>query len=196
MTSHKVNSIIKMAVTLISSCFFIAACENNLDEVKNLGAKNGGVDIGKEVAIYISNAGKLGAKITAPIMKRYIVDSSKMLEFPATIKVDFFKDSAKLDSKLTANYANYKEAENLIFLRDNVIVYNLQGDTLWCKEIYWDQVTGKFHTDKDVVVKQHNPLSKTYGKGLEANQDLTDIRIFKLQPNSFALINDSSGLQP
>lgn len=196
MTSHKVNSIIKLAVTLISSCFFIAACENNLDEVKNLGAKNGGVDIGKEVAIYISNSGKLGAKITAPIMKRYIVDSSKMLEFPATIKVDFFKDSAKLDSKLTANYANYKETENLIFLRDNVIVYNLQGDTLWCKEMYWDQVTGKFHTDKDVVVKQHNPLSKTYGKGLEANQDLTDIRIFKLQPNSFALINDSSGLQP
>ena len=184
------------AVTFASSCFFMSACENNVDDVKALGNKNGGIDEGKDVAIYFSNEGKMSAKITAPLMRRFLMDSSKMVEFPNTIKVDFYKDSAKLDSKLSANYAHYKEVENLIFLRDNVIVYNLQGDTLWCKEMIWDQSTGKFHTDKDVVVKQHNPIAKTYGKGFEANQDLTDIHIFNVQPNSFAIINDTSGLAP
>jgi hypothetical protein len=44
------------------------------------------------------------------------------------------------------------------------------------------------------VVKQHSPISKIYGLGMEANQDLTDIKIFKPQSNSFAIINDSSGI--
>jgi len=190
------NNILKIAVTGISSCFFMCACENNVNDVKALSAKNGGVDIGKEVAIYMSSGGKMSAKIMAPIMNRYLVDSGKMIEFPNSIKVNFYKDSAIVDSKLTAGYANYKESDNKVFLRDNVIVFNMLGDTLWCKEMYWDQETGKFHTDKDVIVKQHNPLAKTYGKGFEANQDLTDIRIFQLQPNSFAIINDSSALHP
>jgi len=44
------------------------------------------------------------------------------------------------------------------------------------------------------VVKQHNPISKVYGLGFEANQDLTDIKIFKPQSNSFAIISDTTGL--
>jgi hypothetical protein len=62
--------------------------------------------------------------------------------------------------------------------------------------MYWDQTTGKIYTEQDVVVKQHNPLAKIYGKGLEANQNLTDIRIFKPQSNSYAIIQDSSSLNP
>lgn len=196
MINHRLAKIIQWAVAGISSCFFMASCENNVNDVKNLGKKNGGVDIGKNVAIYMSSGGKMSAKISGPIMNRYLEDSSKMVEFPNRIFVDFFKDSAKVDSKLRANYANYKETENKIFLQGNVIVYNLQGDTLWCQEMYWDQETGKFHTDKDVIVKQHNPQVKTFGKGFEANQDLTDIRIFQLQPNSYAIINDSITRQP
>jgi LPS export ABC transporter protein LptC len=185
---------ILIAVTFMSSCFFMMACENNVNDVKALGTKSGGIDIGKDVAIYISDNGKMTAKMMAPIMKKYLLDSGKMIEFPNTIKVDFYKDSAKVESKLFANYAHYIQEENKIFLRGNVIVYNVKGDTLWCKEMYWDQGTSKFHTDKEVVVKQHSPISKIYGLGFEANQDLTDIKIIKPQSNSFAIISDSSGL--
>ena len=196
MIRHSIKKQIKSAVAIISSCFFMASCENNVNEVRNLGKKNGGVDIGKDVAIYMSSGGKMSAKIMGPIMNRYLQDSSKMVEFPNNIFVDFYKDSAKVDSKLRANYANYKETENNIFLQGNVVVFNLQGDTLWCQEMFWDQETGKFHTDKDVIVKQHNPQVKTFGKGFEANQDLTDIRIFQVQPNSYAIINDSTTIHP
>lgn len=196
MIRHSIKKQIKLAVAIISSCFFMASCENNVNEVRNLGKKKGGIDIGKDVAIYMSSGGKMSAKIMGPIMNRYLQDSSKMVEFPNNIYVDFFKDSAKVDSKLRANYANYKETENKIFLQGNVVVFNLQGDTLWCQEMYWDQETAKFYTNKDVIVKQHNPQVKTFGKGFEANQDLTDIRIFQVQPNSYAILNDSSTIQP
>ena len=196
MTNPNCHRILKLAVALLSSCFFMAACENDIDVVKALGAKAGGIDVGKNVAIYVSNNGKLGAKLTAPLMNRYLVDSSKMIEFPQSIHVDFYKDSNQIESQLSAKYAKYKETENIVYLKDDVVIFNTLGDTLWCKEMYWDQNTGKFYTEQDVVVKQHNPLAKIYGKGLEANQNLTDIRIFKPQSNSYAIIQDSSSLTP
>jgi LPS export ABC transporter protein LptC len=193
-TSH--HKIFKIAVACLSSCFFMVACENNVDAVKALGARVSGIDVGKDVAIYVSNDGKLGAKLTAPLMNRYLEDSSKMIEFPQSIHVDFYKDSNKIESQLSAKYAKYKETENIVFLKEDIIIFNTLGDTLWCKEMYWDQNTGKFYTEQDVVVKQHSPLAKIYGKGLEANQNLTDIRIFKPQPNSYAILQDSSSLNP
>ena len=190
------NKHIKLAVALLSSCFFMLACENNVNEVQALSARIGGIDVGKEVSIFISNDGKMTAKLMAPLMRKYLLDSGRMVEFPNTIKVDFYKDSLHIESKLSADYANYKEQENKVFLKDNVIVYNVLGDTLWCNEMIWDQVTNKFTTDKDVIVKQHNPIAKIYGKGFEANQDLSDIHIFKPQSNSFAILSDSTGNNP
>lgn len=192
-THHK---IFKIAVACLSSCFFMAACENDVDAVKALGARVSGIDVGKDVAIYVSNDGKLGAKLTAPLMNRYLEDSSKMIEFPQSIHVDFYKDSNQIESQLSAKYAKYKETENIVYLREDIVIFNTLGDTLWCKEMYWDQNTGKFYTEQDVIVKQHSPLAKIYGKGLEANQNLTDIRIFKPQSNSYAIIQDSSSLNP
>ena len=186
----------KLAVALLSSCFFMLACENNVNEVQALSARIGGIDVGKDVSIFISTDGKMTAKLTAPLMKKYLLDSGRMVEFPNTIKVDFYKDSLHIESKLSADYANYKEEENKVFLKDNVIVYNVLGDTLWCKEMIWDQATNKFTTDKEVIVKQHNPIAKIYGKGFEANQDLSDIHIFKPQSNSFAILSDSTGNNP
>jgi LPS export ABC transporter protein LptC len=198
--ANMINSLLykntKLAVALISSCFFMLACENNVNEVQALSARIGGIDVGKDVSIFISTDGKMTAKLMAPLMRKYLLDSGRMVEFPNTIKVDFYKDSLHIESKLTANYANYKEEENKVFLKDNVIVYNVMGDTLWCKEMIWDQVTNKFTTDKEVIVKQHNPIAKIYGKGFEANQDLSDIHIFKPQSNSFAILSDSTGNNP
>ena len=196
MINTLLNKNIRLAVALVSSCFFMLACENNVNEVQALSARIGGIDVGKEVSIFISTDGKMSAKLMAPLMKKYLLDSGKMVEFPNTLKVDFYKDSLHIESKLSANYANYKEAENKVFLKDNVVVYNVMGDTLWCKEMIWDQITNKFTTDKEVIVKQHNPIAKIYGMGFEANQDLSDIHIFKPQSNSFAILSDSSGTNP
>ncbi len=188
--------LLKIAVACLSSCIFLFACENNVNEVKALGARVGGIDVGKDVAIYLSTDGKITAKLMAPLMNKYLLDSGKMIEFPNHLNVDFYKDSLIIESKLYAKYAKYIESENKVFLRDDVVVYNILGDTLWCKEMYWDQNTNMFHTDKDVIVKQHNPIAKIYGKGFEANQNLTDIHILKPQSNSYAIISDSSGLNP
>lgn len=197
MINKSFHTIFRSAVALVSSCFFMFACENNVNDVKALSSKEGGVDIAKDVAIYISNEGKITAKLTAPLMNKYLQDKGRMIEFPNTIKADFYKIDNTVESKLTAKYSHYIENENKVFLKDDVVVYNMLGDTLWSEEMYWDQNTGNFSTDKDVILKQHNPIAKIYGKGLVANQNLTDIKIFeKPQSNSYAIISDTSGFNP
>ena len=175
----------------------MVACENNVNEVKALSSKEGGIDIGRDVAIYISNEGKITAKLTAPWMNKYLQDKGRMIEFPKTIKADFYKANNTVESKLSAKYAHYIENESKFFLKNDVVVFNMLGDTLWSEEMYWDQNTGKFTTDKDVILKQHNPIAKIFGRGLEANQNLTDIKIFeKPQSSSYAIISDTSGFNP
>ena len=103
MINNSLYTTFKLAVACMGSCFFMLSCENNVNDVKALSTNEGGVDIGKEVAIYISTDGKVSAKLTAPFMKKYLQDKGRMIEFPNTIKADFYKDNLNVESKLTAN---------------------------------------------------------------------------------------------
>lgn len=180
----------KIVAALFFGCFFVWSCENDMREVQNLSKKSIGVEEGKEIESYLSQEGKVKAKLTAPLMLRYQNDTPKV-EFPKTLRVDFYNDSTKVESKLFAKYGRYLENENKVFLRDSVIVFNMAGDTLICKELYWDQLKAKFYTDKNVII--HKPDQKVYGRGLEADQDFKNITIKNVH-NSYLNIPDSSFL--
>lgn len=163
-----INRYIKTLAALIVSCFFVYACENNYTEVQNLGKKKINVEEGRNIESFLSQAGKVKARLTAPLMLRYQLDTPKT-EFPNSLKVDFYNDSTKIESRLSAKYGRYLENENKVFLRDSVVVYNVTGDTLNCLELYWDQRQQIFYTDKNVIVTK--PDQKIYGKGLTADQN-------------------------
>jgi hypothetical protein len=82
-----------------------------------------------------------------------------------------------VETQLDARYGRYKQNENRVFLKDSVRVFNTAGDTLFCRELWWDQQKEKYYTDKPVRI--HRPRGQIlYGNyGLEANQNLTDIQI-------------------
>jgi hypothetical protein len=84
------------------------------------------------------------------------------------------------------------ENENKVFLRDHVVAFNIKGDTLFCKEMYWDQNLGQFYTDKEVTISQRSPQKRFNGIGMKCNQDLTDLTLYKIQPGSFAVVPDST----
>ena len=119
------------AITI--GCFFVSSFENDISVVQNLNKKQATVEEGKQIESYLSEAGKVKAKLTAPLMLRY-QDSAKV-EFPKSLHVDFYNDSTKVESKLSAKYGRYLENDNKVFLRDSVVVFNMKGDTLFCKEL-------------------------------------------------------------
>jgi LPS export ABC transporter protein LptC len=170
-------------------CFFVCSCENDMREVQNLNKKKVTVEEGRQIESYLSEAGKVKAKLIAPFMLRY-TDSGKV-EFPNSLHVDFYNDSTKVESKLSAKYGRYLENENKVFLRDSVVVFNIKGDTLFCKELYWDQAKSLFYSDKNVIL--HQPSQKVYGKGMIADQNFKWFTI-KQPYNSYLDIPDSSFL--
>lgn len=180
----------KIAAALFVGCFFVCSCENDIHEVQNLNQKSIGIEEGKQIEAYMSEGGKVKAKLMAPVMLRYQRDTPKV-EFPKTLRVDFYNDSTKVESKLFAKYGRYLENENKVFLRDSVIVFNMTGDTLLCKELYWDQLKAKFYTDKKVIIRK--PDQKLYGTGMDADQDFKNITIRKVH-DSYLDIPDSSFL--
>ena len=63
---------IKFLAALITSCFFIAGCENTREQINELAnTKRIGVEEAKEVSINYSINGKTKARLSAPIMLRY-----------------------------------------------------------------------------------------------------------------------------
>ena len=164
----------------------MCACENDVNEVRELGKKKPNIEEGKNIDYWLSSNGKMRAHLTAPLLLRIQNDSGRKSELPNTLHVDFYNDSMKVESQLSALYGRYMENENKVFLRDSVVAFNTKGDTLFCKEMYWDQNLQKFYTDKRVV------LSKGYGstylvgvKGMTCTQDMTQVTLYEMQPGSY-----------
>ncbi len=175
--------------TLLVSCFFVYACENNYNEVQNLGKPKINVEEGRQIESFLSQEGKVKAKLTAPLMLRYQYDTPKT-EFPKSLHVDFYGENIQVESQLFARYGTYLDNENKVFLKDSVIVFNTSGDTLLCRELNWDQRREIFYTDKNVIIRK--PDQKIYGTGLTADQGFKWFTI----KNAYGYINipDSSFL--
>ena len=188
MINH-LHQIQKIVAALFIGCFFVVCCENKIEEVQNLGKKTMGVEEGINIESYLSQAGKMKAKLTAPLMLRFLLDTPKV-EFPNKMHVDFFDDSTKIESQLNARYGRYLENEARVFLKDSVVVFNVTGDTLHCRELYWDQRKELFYTEKNVIIQK--PDQKIYGTGLTADQSFKWFTI----KNAYGFINiaDSSFL--
>jgi len=141
------NIVTKLSAAFVSGCFFLSACENDPQVVKDWTEKKVMVEKAKDIESYLSQGGEMRAKLLSPLMYRYQTDTV-YTEFPNTLHVDFYDDSVRVESWLTAKYGKYYENLNKVFLRDSVMVVNMDGDTLRCPELWWDQNQKKFYTDK------------------------------------------------
>jgi LPS export ABC transporter protein LptC len=171
------------------SCLFFFSCENDPAEVDNNNERKPNIEEALNIESLLSQDGTVKAKLIAPYMLRYSMDTS-YLEFTKTLHVNFYDSAGKVESQLDALYAKYLESRAKVYLRDSVVVFNIKGDTLWAPELWWDQNTKKFYTDKRVRIrrKDQNVIG---GKGLDASQDLSDISIYYLESPSFITIPDS-----
>lgn len=163
-------------------------CENDPKMIEDWSKKKEMVEIGKNIEAYLSQENKVKAKLTAPIMLRHEADTL-YTEFPNTLHVDFYDDSTKIESWVDSKHGKYFESLNKVYLWDSVVVINIKGDTLKSPDLWWDQNSKLFYTDKYAQYlrkdKQIYP-----GKGLEATQDFK--RITFKEPTGIVHVSDTS----
>src|SRR3954451_5782839 len=175
---------------LLTGCFFVCACENDMQQVQALSKRTTSVEEAVNVQSYLSQGAVVKAKLIAPLMLR-IESDTPSYEFPKTLHVDFYNDSTQVESQLSSKYGRYMEGLNKVLLRDSVIVFNIKGDTLRTNELWWDQNQGNFYTDKRVSIhKSHSDVIDAIG--MTASQDLNDINLFKIQPSTYLHVADST----
>jgi LPS export ABC transporter protein LptC len=161
------------AAAFITGCCFLYSCENDVKKIKELTENKVMKEEAIDIESYLSQDGKMKAKLKAPLMLRVAADTL-YVEFPNTLHVDFYNDSTKIETRLDSRYGKYFENLGKVYLRDSVIVITVKGDTLKSPDLWWDQNTKLFYTDKYAI---YHGIGKVIhgGKGLVATQDLNSI---------------------
>lgn len=183
------TSCFKRLSFLLITClfFFLSGCENDQKKIDDLTKRV----VMKEEAIniesYLSQSGKMKAKLKAPLMLR-VAEDTVYVEFPKSMHVDFYDDSTKVETWLDSKYGKYYQNLGKVYLRDSVVVITTKGDTLRSPDLWWDQNTKLFYTDKYAI---YHGLGKNIygGKGLVATQDLKSL-IFN-QPTGTVQVSEN-----
>ena len=173
MTKGIVNNIFFKAAVWLTGCFFVAGCENDTRVIESLTEKVVLREEATQIESMLTQDGKLRARLRAPKMTRVFGDTL-ITEFPVSLHCDFYSDSTTLDSWLDSKYGRYYEGLGKVYLRDSVTVITTKGDTLKSPDLWWDQNTKLFYTDKYAI---YNGIGKNIvgGKGLVATQDLSSV---------------------
>ncbi|WP_459068260.1 LPS export ABC transporter periplasmic protein LptC [Flavitalea flava] len=168
-----------LLLPLLSALTFLQGCENKLKDLPGSGKKLQIPEEGIDIESYMSEGSKIKGKLTAPFMLRYQRADTPYAEFPRSLHVDFYNATMAVESQLDALYGKYLQNQNKVFLRDSVIVKNiLKGDTVHCQELWWDNHTEKFYTDKPVRIYTKDKI--LFGTGMEADQNFRWYTIKKL----------------
>lgn len=155
---------------------FLSSCENDKKIIDEWSKQVIMTEEAVDIESMLSQQGKLKAKLKAPLMRRVFADTV-YAEFPKSLHCEFYDDNNQVESRLDSKYGKYYENHGKVYLRDSVVVITVKGDTLKSPDLWWDQNTKRFYTDK--YATYHAPGKQLYGTiGLEATQDLSSI-IFK-----------------
>jgi LPS export ABC transporter protein LptC len=170
---HRPAQISKQIFIALSLALWFSSCENSKQQIEKMTEKVLLEEKAIDVVSYLSQDGKMKAKLSAPVMNR-VASDTQFVEFPQTLHVDFFNDSAAIETRLDSRYGKYYENLNKVYLRDSVVVITTKGDTLRSPDLWWDQNTKMFYTDKYAVY--HGAGKNIFGhKGLTATQDLSSV---------------------
>lgn len=151
----------------------LISCENSDKTIYDLTKKVVMREEATGVQSLLSQDGVVKARLTSPLMYRIFGDTL-YTHFPSTLHCDFYDDSARIETWLDSRQGKYFESLNKVYLWDSVLVINRAGDTLRCKDLWWDQNTKLFYSDKEAIY--HGINKQLQGTiGLTATQDLSSI---------------------
>ena len=170
MTESIINIIKNIAVILTTAMFF--SCTNDVKEVRDfLADKNMPIGEAFNINHKHTDSGRVNIKMIAPVMLDF--DNRKAhpySEFPKGIKITTIEkngDSMTIEGDYAKSFKKTEVAE----IKNNVVIFNYaEKNKLTTEQVFWDQKTHYFFTEKRFTL--YTPTDTIYGTGFEASEDL------------------------
>ncbi|WP_299046732.1 LPS export ABC transporter periplasmic protein LptC [uncultured Polaribacter sp.] len=171
MKFFKIISIKSITVILVAVVLF--SCSNNTQEVKDfLASKNLPIGIAKDAFHVYKDSGRITSKLITPLLHDFSNRKEHPYnEFPKGVKIINFegKDSVTI----TGNYALTYSKTLVSEIKGDVVVYNhTEQSTLKTEQLFWDQNTNYFFSEKPFALLTQT--DSIYGIGFECKEDLTE----------------------
>lgn len=155
----------------------LVSCVNKESEVEKVTQEeNLPVESTYDSEIFFTEHAKLKVKAFAPEMHRYNGEEIYN-EMPKGVLVIFY-DSAQVESsRLTSNYAIDKVSLNIMEAKNDVVIYNAEGEQLNTEHLIWDRKERKIYSDEFVKITTEDEI--IMGEGFESNELFTKYKILK-----------------
>mgnify|MGYP000950680785 CR=1 FL=1 len=190
--TSKISNLKSVSIFLIAiSIFFFTSCKQvPLAKIKAMfDEKDADVEVADSVKFTYKEGEYARAIITAPKVKRYTKEQSK-LEFSNGLLVKFY-DALDMISVLRADYGVNDDAKQLIVTSGNVHMENSKGEIMETEELIWNVKTRKVSTDKAIVIKTPDNIIR--GFGLDADEDFSNYTIRRV--TGIVSVDDDKGFK-
>ena len=165
-------------IKLLVFALVLVSCSNDIEEVNSLlGKEEIKIETAKDIEIIYSDSAQIKLVLEAPVLKRHLDKKSPYEEFDRGIHAEFFDINKRPIAWLDSKYAVRKEKENIILVRDSVVLINRDNEKLETAELIWDEKEQVASTNKFVMITQPEKGDTSYGYGFVSNSEFTRFEI-------------------
>jgi LPS export ABC transporter protein LptC len=165
---------------------FLSSCtEDNEGAEVFLDDKQYQFEQGTNVTILYSDSAQVELEVKAPLLKRF-TGENPYSEMPNGFVATTFGPAGNTQSIIQADYGKRYDGDKSTFVEGNVVIVNINGDTLNTEKLSWYEMQDSLYTDAPVVIITPNHIIR--GKGLISNSSFSKYRI--LQPTGVISIAD------
>jgi LPS export ABC transporter protein LptC len=168
------NQIVLKSIAVIYFTGMLFSCSNTTEEVRNfLEEKNLPIGSAKEAFHVYKDSGQITSKLITPLLLDFSNRKKHPYnEFPQGIKIINFNNKGKDSVTIIGNYALSFVKTEVSVIKGNVVVVNhTDKSRLETAQLFWDQKTKYFVSEKAFVLYKENDTIT--GVGFECKEDLS-----------------------
>ncbi len=168
---------IRIAVLVMGTAILFYACsDNDIDKIQAFVSPE---DLPVQEAINFetlhTDSGQVRFSLKTPKLLRFENEGKSYVEFPKGIQLVRYDEKQNIIFTITADYAKQFEKEAKWEAKNNVVVTNVDGDTLKTEHLILEEKTENIYTEEFVKIIRENQVIT--GIGLTSDQNMTNWRI-------------------
>lgn len=154
------------------------SCENDIESIRRITFRANDPDQKTtDLSLIYTDSGMAKVHLYARLAESYS-KPKRIVTFKDGVRVEFYDESGKISSVLTALYGEIDEESGKMLVRDSVRLFNPKKEQrLETEALYWNRMDSTIVTDKKVMIR--TPKSILFGTGLKTKQDFNSYTFYK-----------------